>query len=242
MADILDLNARIARLEEALADAAAGAIQTVEVTGDDPFSSLETGFNILIEDLRDEIAATAELNRELDNRVAERTAELEEKLRTISEQHDVIRRQQDAILELSTPVLQVWNGVLALPVIGEVDTRRGAQITESLLEAIARRKARFVIIDITGVEIVDTNTANHFLRTIKAAELLGVQCVLTGVRPPVAKTMVALGTTLSEVCTRATLQQGLEYCMGLLAQEDLHAGRDDDESREPSGGPEAERG
>lgn len=219
METIQDLAERIARMEAVLADAAAGNIASIEVTQDDPFSSVEVGLNIVLEDLRDEIAASVAANRDLDRKVAKRTAELEEKLRTISEQTEIIRRQRDAILSLSTPVLQVWEGILALPVIGEVDTRRGAQITEDLLAAISQRQARFVIIDITGVEVVDTSIAQHLLRTIRAAELLGVQSVLTGVRPPVAKTMVSLGIDLSEVRTRSTMQEGLKLCIHRMANE-----------------------
>ena len=134
------------------------------------------------------------------------------------EQVETIQRQQYAIQELSTPILEVWDGVLALPVIGVVDTRRSVEIMERLLAAIVNKRARFVIIDITGVEVVDTRTADQFIKVIKAAELLGAKCVLTGIQPSVAQTLVEIGVDLSSITTLRNLHAGLQECLQQLEE------------------------
>lgn len=139
--------------------------------------------------------------------------ELEQKLA-------VIDRQRAAIRELSTPVLQLWDGVLALPIIGVVDSRRSAEIMERLLTELSSQQARYVILDITGVEVVDTKTADHFVKVMKAAELLGSHCMLTGIRPAVAQTLVELGVDLSSIVTLRTLQDGLRQCIKLMEGKD----------------------
>ena len=103
--------------------------------------------------------------------------------------------------------------MFALPVIGAVDTRRASDIMERLLSEIQSRKARYAIIDITGVEVVDTQTADHFIKVVQAAELLGARCVLTGICPHVAQTLVAMGVDLSQVATRRNLNDGLRECL-----------------------------
>lgn len=133
-------------------------------------------------------------------------AELDQKL-------EIIARQQFAIRELSTPILQIWDDVLALPIIGMVDTKRSAEIMERLLAEVTARQSRFVILDITGVEVVDTKTADYFIKVIKAAELLGTTCFLTGIRPAVAQTLVEIGVDLSRVVTLRNLQEGLRECL-----------------------------
>jgi len=136
----------------------------------------------------------------------------------IEENLETIQRQQFAIEELSTPILQLWDDVLALPVIGTVDTRRSADIMERLLTEVTQRQSRYVILDITGVEVVDTRTADHFIKVIKAAELLGATCLLTGIRPAVAQTLVDLGVDLSSIATLRNLQEGLKHCLRLMGQ------------------------
>ncbi len=138
---------------------------------------------------------------------------LNDTIRDLRAQMDLVKRQALAIHELSTPVLQLWNDVLALPVIGTVDTRRAAEIMERLLAEVVIRKSKFVILDITGVEIVDTKTADHFLKLIKAAALLGTKCILTGIRPAVAQTLVEIGVDLSSITTLRDLQAGLRECL-----------------------------
>ena len=130
----------------------------------------------------------------------------------------LIMSQQMAIQELSTPVLQLWTNVLAMPIIGVVDSRRSAEIMERLLSEITARQSRFVILDITGVEIVDTKTADHFIKVIRAAELLGTRCILTGIRPAVAQTLVEIGVDLSSIITLRTLQDGLHECLRQMGQ------------------------
>ncbi len=118
---------------------------------------------------------------------------------------DVIHRQQQELLELSTPVVELWTGILALPLIGTLDSARTQVVMESLLQAIVRTGAAIAIIDITGVPTVDTLVAQHLLKTVAAARLMGADCIISGIRPQIAQTIVHLGVDLSEVSTKATL-------------------------------------
>ncbi len=157
-----------------------------------------------------------------DEVVANLAKSLNETISEIDNQVETIRRQQFAIQELSTPILQLWDNVLALPIIGVVDTRRSADIMERLLEEVTTRQSKFVILDITGVEVVDTKTADHFIKVIKAAELLGSTCILTGIRPAVAQTLVELGIELSSIATLRNLQEGLKECLRQMGDERQH--------------------
>lgn len=136
----------------------------------------------------------------------------------LQEQMDTIHHQQMAILQLSTPVLQIWDKVIALPIIGIVDTRRSADIMERLLESIIASKCKYVILDITGVDVVDTRTADHFIKVVKAAQMLGTTCMITGIRPAVAQTLVGIGVELTDVLTLGNMQEGLEECMRRMAK------------------------
>jgi rsbT co-antagonist protein RsbR len=118
---------------------------------------------------------------------------------------EVINRQQQELLELSTPVVELWTGILALPLIGTLDSARTQVVMESLLQAIVRTGAAIAIIDITGVPTVDTLVAQHLLKTVAAARLMGADCIISGIRPQIAQTIVHLGVDLSEVSTKATL-------------------------------------
>jgi rsbT co-antagonist protein RsbR len=118
---------------------------------------------------------------------------------------EVISRQQQELLELSTPVVELWTGILALPLIGTLDSARTQVVMESLLQAIVRTGASIAIIDITGVPTVDTLVAQHLLKTVAAARLMGADCIISGIRPQIAQTIVHLGVDLSEVSTKATL-------------------------------------
>lgn len=129
------------------------------------------------------------------------------------------RMQQLVIQELSTPLLQIWEGVLVLPVIGVVDTRRSAQIMERVLEGIVAQQASYVILDITGVEVVDTKTADHFIKVVRASSLLGARCIITGIRPAVAQTLVDIGVDLSAIRTLGNLREGLAECIRNLEKE-----------------------
>ena len=128
------------------------------------------------------------------------TTEVSQKAR-----EQVIRRQQEELLELSTPVVKLWDGVLALPIIGTLDSARTQVVMESLLDAIVKTNSRIAIIDITGVLTVDTVVAQHLLKTVTAARLMGADCIISGVRPQIAQTIVHLGINLLDVTTKATL-------------------------------------
>lgn len=129
--------------------------------------------------------------------------DLEDKLATIE-------RQQIAIRELSTPVIEVWSGVLCLPVVGIMDTTRSAEMTDALLRAVSEKKAKCAIIDITGIEVMDTGTADHFMRMARAVRLLGAQCFLTGISPSIAQTIVHMGMDLRGIVTYRTLRDALQ--------------------------------
>jgi rsbT co-antagonist protein RsbR len=118
---------------------------------------------------------------------------------------EVIQRQQQEMLELSTPVVKLWDGILALPLIGTLDSARTQVVMESLLEAIVQTNSQVAIIDITGVPTVDTVVAQHLLKTVTAARLMGADCIISGVRPQIAQTIVHLGINLLDVTTKATL-------------------------------------
>jgi rsbT co-antagonist protein RsbR len=115
--------------------------------------------------------------------------------------------------ELSTPILEVSEDVLALPIVGVFDSQRAAQVIERLLDHVSRQSCKTVVIDVTGVDVIDTSTADYFLKTMRSVRLLGADCVLSGVRPAVAQSLVALGLDLSQLRTtrnlRAALREGL---------------------------------
>jgi rsbT co-antagonist protein RsbR len=142
------------------------------------------------------------------------TTEVHQKAR-----EEVISRQQQEMLELSTPVVKLWDGVLAVPLIGTLDSARTQVIMENLLNEIVSTGATLAIIDITGVPTVDTLVAQHLLKTVAAARLMGADCIVSGIRPQIAQTIVHLGVELREVITKATLagafQTALER-MGMM--------------------------
>jgi len=121
------------------------------------------------------------------------------------EREGIISRQQQELLELSTPVVQLWDNVLALPLIGTLDSARTQVVMENLLQSIVDTGATIAIIDITGVPTVDTLVAQHLLKTVAAARLMGADCIISGIRPQIAQTIVHLGVELGEVTTKATL-------------------------------------
>ncbi len=159
---------------------------------DDPLRGLFEGINAMVESL--------ERERERSDAYQ---SDLEEKLRTIES-------QRLAIAELSTPVMQVWAGVLCLPVVGVMDTARSAEMTQSLLRSVVEMKARCCIIDITGIEVMDTGTADHFMRMARAVALLGSECMLTGVNPHIAQTIVQMGLDLGGIRTHRSLRDALQ--------------------------------
>ena len=134
----------------------------------------------------------------------------------VEERERVIREQQEAMRELSTPVLQVRDGLLILPIIGMLDAARARQLTEQLLSAIQSNRARVVVIDITGVAAIDETVANHLVQTVEAARLMGASAVITGLSSKIAQTLVDLGVDLSMMHTVGDLQGGLEAAERLL--------------------------
>jgi rsbT co-antagonist protein RsbR len=125
----------------------------------------------------------------------------------------VIARQQQELLELSTPVIQLWDGILAVPLIGTLDSARTQTIMESLLERIVETRSGIAIIDITGVPTVDTLVAQHLLKTVAAARLMGADCIISGIRPQIAQTIVHLGVALGDVITKASLADALALAL-----------------------------
>jgi rsbT co-antagonist protein RsbR len=126
---------------------------------------------------------------------------------------ETIRRQQEEMLELSTPVVKLWEGILALPLIGTLDSARTQIVMESLLEAIVQTNSKVAIIDITGVPTVDTVVAQHLLKTVTAARLMGADCIISGVRPQIAQTIVHLGINLLDITTKATLSDAFSLAI-----------------------------
>ena len=145
----------------------------------------------------------------------------------IGEREKIVRRQQEAILELSTPVLQVREGMLILPIVGLLDSQRAQQFTEQLLDGIRENRARVVVVDITGVPAVDSRVANHLLQTVDASRLMGASVVVTGLSPEIAQTLVGLGIDLGRMKTVGDLQGGIEEAERLLGYEVSRNGEDE---------------
>lgn len=158
---------------------------------DDSFSVLYHAINETVQELANAHARSEKYQAELADRLA------------------TIEQQREAIRELSTPVIEVWEGVLCMPVVGVMDTARSAEITETLLQSIVEKRAQSVIIDVTGIEVMDTGTADHFLRMAKAVHLLGAVCVITGISPSIAQTIVQLDVDLTRLTTHRTLRDAL---------------------------------
>ena len=129
-----------------------------------------------------------------------------------------IARQQEELMELSTPVVKLWDGILALPIIGTLDSARTQVVMESLLQAVVQTNSRVAIIDITGVPTVDTLVAQHLLKTITAARLMGADCIISGVRPQIAQTIVHLGIDLAGVITKAKLSDAFALALQRTGQ------------------------
>jgi len=152
----------------------------------------------------------------------------------------VIIRQQQELMELSTPVVTLWEGILALPLIGTLDSARTQVVMESLLQRIVETGAAIAIIDITGVPTVDTVTAQHLLKTVAAARLMGADCIISGIRPQIAQTIVHLGVELGSVVTKATLADAFAIALrrvGLGVQKVTASPRRRDEDRGDSRSP-----
>ncbi len=167
-----------------------------ELPSSHPVGALFQGVNEMIEALQREKANNANYQREL-----------EEKLQTIE-------RQRSSIRELSTPIIEIWDRILCLPIVGVMDTTRSAEMTDALLKAVVDRAARCAIIDITGIDIMDTGTADHFVRMAKSVKLLGANCVLTGINPHIARTLVQMDVQLTGITTYRSLRTALQAYIG----------------------------
>jgi rsbT co-antagonist protein RsbR len=188
------LQERVSDILIALSDAASGdftvRIET-ELSEDDPVGALARAINEMIGSLEEVERRRAGVRRELEQQLA------------------TIEAQAGAIRELSTPIIEVASGVLCLPVIGIMDTARAVEASDRLLAAVAERRARLVIVDITGVEVMDTQTTAYLIRLAKAVELLGANCALSGMGPEIAQTMVHAGVELEGISAFASLRDAL---------------------------------
>lgn len=137
----------------------------------------------------------------------------------IKGREEVILRQTDEIAEISTPVIRVWDGILALPIIGTLDSARTQVVMENLLQEIVDTGSSIAILDISGVPAVDSLVAQHLIKTVSATRLMGAECIISGIRPEIAQTIVHLGIDLSNIITKATLASALRFAFGKLSLE-----------------------
>lgn len=158
----------------------------------EPMAALATTVNAIIERLSRVRSDTQHYERELESQLA------------------TIEKQRAAIKELSTPMIEVWAGVLCVPIVGVIDSSRAAEMTSALLAAVVEKKVRFTIIDITGIEAMDTRATDHFLRMARSVRLLGAECVLSGINPNVARSIIHMGVELSGIQTYRSLRDALQ--------------------------------
>ncbi len=201
--NVKNMKERIDRIEDVLASVAAGDMDArIRSDIEDDLSGIEAAIDLLINDLTDELRQREKMQKEL-----------ETKLSKIQEQQKTIVQQQEDLLELSSPVSKVWDNILILPVIGTLDSQRTQIMMENLLQKIVDTGCTISILDITGVPTVDTQVANHLLKTVTSARLLGAECIISGISPAIAQTIVHLGIDLSAIRTKATLQDAMIYAM-----------------------------
>ena len=136
----------------------------------------------------------------------------------IRSREEIIQQQRMDMMELSTPVIKVWDKILTLPIIGTLDSRRAQMMMEALLQKIVESGSTIAILDITGVRTMDTLVANHLIKTVTAARLMGARCILTGVSPAIAQTMVQLGIDLTQITTRAQMSDGIKLALEMLGR------------------------
>jgi PAS domain S-box-containing protein len=133
---------------------------------------------------------------------------------TLKQKLEIIEQQQEAIQELSTPVIEVWDSVLMMPLFGSIDVERAARMKEALMTAVVRTRSRYAIVDLTGVGVIDAPTADHIVKLVRGVQLLGAQGIVVGIQPGVAQTVVSIGVDLSEIVTLSNLREALQACVG----------------------------
>jgi rsbT co-antagonist protein RsbR len=200
---ITNAKARIEHIEDVLSSVAAGDLDLrIESEVEDDLTGVEQAINLLIDDLTHELKKSLQMKQEM-----------EDKLKKIQDQQKIILQQQEDLMELSSLVSKVWENILILPVIGTLDSQRTQIMMENLLQKIVSTGCTTAILDITGVPTVDTQVANHLLKTVTAARLLGAECIVSGISPAIAQTIVHLGINLTNILTKATLQDAMIYAL-----------------------------
>lgn len=204
---------RLERVIEAVALASTGAFDEattrIENVEQDAFGVIEEALRVFLIELR----VAKQQGEQAMSGLEAAKLELEQKLRTIE-------LQQDAIKELSAPIIDMWDDILTLPLVGLIDTQRAVDMTDKLLHRVVETRARWVLVDLTGVTVMDSMTADHLIKLAKAVKLIGCRCVLTGIGPNIARTLVALGVALDDLTPMRSLKEGLRYCLAARAEGD----------------------
>jgi len=193
--DLLDSIAQILDVLKAVGEGDLSHHLELKFPESHPVGALASSINAMIEALTAAQATSASYLQELAERI------------------EMIERQREAIRTLSVPIIEIWSGVLCAPVVGVLDSSRAADVTNSLLAAIVNKKARHAIIDVTGIEVMDTQSADHFLRMARAVSLLGARCALSGVHPNIAQTIVHMGVELKGLKSYRTMGEALRRCV-----------------------------
>ncbi|WP_437275295.1 STAS domain-containing protein [Sorangium sp. So ce375] len=198
---------RMQRVIDAVALASTGevelALKQLEAVEHDTFGMIEEALRVFLA----ELSATMQQKTQALVALAASKRELEHQL-------DTIQRQECAIRELSVPIIDIWRGILTLPLVGLFDSVRAVEVTERLLVRVADDSdVEWVILDLTGVTVIDSMTAQHLVKLAQAVQLLGARCVLTGLGGHVAETLVAIGVTLDELNPMRSLREGLKFCL-----------------------------
>ncbi|WP_437950220.1 STAS domain-containing protein [Sorangium sp. So ce296] len=198
---------RMQRVIDAVALASTGevelALKQLGAVEQDAFGVVEEALRVFLS----ELSATAEQNAQALAALAASKRELESQLETI-------QRQEYAIRELSVPIIDIWHGILTLPLVGLIDSVRAVEVTDRLLARVADDSdVEWVILDLTGVTVIDSMTAQHLVKLAQAVQLLGARCVLTGLGGHVAETLVAIGVSFDELNPMRSLREGLRFCL-----------------------------
>jgi len=189
------LKQAVAEISEALSGVENGDLTAriaLDLPTSDPLGALAACINMMISTLAEHREETLNYQREIEGQI------------------ETIEKQRAAIRELSTPIIEIWPGVLCAPIVGVLDSGRAAEMTSALLSSVVTTKASLAIIDITGIEAMDTQATDHFLRMARAVKLLGSQCALSGIHPNVARTIVHMGIDLAGVESHRTLREALQ--------------------------------